>query len=769
MSFVLLLVTSALAGGPIFGAEGTRIRQLRSASHDRVPNAGPRGGDLLLTFQPGDGVAVDSVGLALDTDGGLVRLTPGPFADAHGPRDAVARTFTIPDDAPLGQHTLVLTVGREVVAEVDVAQGSPTLAVLLPPGPAYAAAVEARTGRHYGAWQHAHAMAAGKTSSMFLPEVDDEVIVAFNSRYDRGVQAAADGRLTDDLARSTDVPTITRALSWRGNDEVLWGRWDGDARSTAPSNVWGDTYDDGKEPWVWTSGAAFVEDPGPVKYGQCWVFASLAAARLQGVGIPARVVTNFRSATERYDAGPSTDVQSGAPYAPTGDACLVTSRDGSGESVWNFHVWTEAWVEGRDGKEAGWHAIDSTSQERADGDVWAGPTFVDDILVSPPHGGEGGVLFSRDPAPPVQLPIGPASLATTGLSLRAAVVDGGGSTLKAETVAKRLTEASTTTDPRASWWDDATGHVDMSWWGKGDAASLVVDGGRATFGDEGIVLLLVPTKEGGDVALDPTVIDLLRVAGPKAIVPLFVAEDDLKDDAFLNAQLRTAELLRTTGGVVSAGILARLRKRPDLLTAEWDDLVDEAIEQLRENPLASEASAETVNPLFGEGVPDLDDLLQRAGPTTITLQLLHGALYEGDRIDLLDGRGGKFTSEMGQIHATRDAGFVTATIDDPPPIDADFVSYTTEGATQPTIRANVGPIRWMAPESLRRVQGQLGEVPEGDSFITGHGAKVKGIYSEKASYVTFDGPTDLAVGSLLLVIREGGRTIGAGQVTEILE
>ena len=44
---------------------------------------------------------------------------------------------------------------------------------------------------------------------------------------------------------------------------------------------WGEPYDDGTEPWLWTGSVAIIEEymknkgEMPVKYGQCWVFSAL--------------------------------------------------------------------------------------------------------------------------------------------------------------------------------------------------------------------------------------------------------------------------------------------------------------------------------------------------------------------------------------------------------------------------------------------------------------------------------------------------------------
>ena len=52
------------------------------------------------------------------------------------------------------------------------------------------------------------------------------------------------------------------------DDGVILGRWDGQ-------------YPDGTKPFEWTGSVPileeYVEKGAPVKYGQCWVFAGVAA------------------------------------------------------------------------------------------------------------------------------------------------------------------------------------------------------------------------------------------------------------------------------------------------------------------------------------------------------------------------------------------------------------------------------------------------------------------------------------------------------------
>lgn len=40
----------------------------------------------------------------------------------------------------------------------------------------------------------------------------------------------------------------------------------------------------------------YRENGNPVKYGQCWVYAGVAATVAKGIGLPARVITTYAAA-----------------------------------------------------------------------------------------------------------------------------------------------------------------------------------------------------------------------------------------------------------------------------------------------------------------------------------------------------------------------------------------------------------------------------------------------------------------------------------------
>jgi len=136
----------------------------------------------------------------------------------------------------------------------------------------------------------------------------------------------------------------SRSLTELIGSSVLYGRWDG-------------RYSDGVEPTAWVGSKdilkRWLRTRQPVRYGQCWVFAGILTSLLRASGIPARTVTNYRS---HHDRG-LTD--NGRAVLRPYDNIVQTD-----ESTWNFHVWSEAWLERPDlGQPAGWNAVDATPQE----------------------------------------------------------------------------------------------------------------------------------------------------------------------------------------------------------------------------------------------------------------------------------------------------------------------------------------------------------------------------------------------------------------------
>ena len=143
--------------------------------------------------------------------------------------------------------------------------------------------------------------------------------------------------------RSNEIQ-YSRALTRLIGRNVLHGNWDGD-------------YSDGVDPTVWVGSeeilSRWLQFGERVRYAQCWVFAAILTTMLRASGIPARTVTNYGS---HHDRG----------LTNNGRAVLRQYDNivQSDESIWNFHVWSEAWLERPDlGQPSGWNAVDATPQE----------------------------------------------------------------------------------------------------------------------------------------------------------------------------------------------------------------------------------------------------------------------------------------------------------------------------------------------------------------------------------------------------------------------
>nr|XP_046253906.1 protein-glutamine gamma-glutamyltransferase 2-like isoform X2 [Scatophagus argus] len=138
---------------------------------------------------------------------------------------------------------------------------------------------------------------------------------------------------------------------------ILEGKWQG-------------SYQDGVNPTEWSGSADILlqwasSNYSPVRYGQCWVFASVLCTVMRVLGIPSRVVTVFNAA---HDSDASLKIEE--YYSSTGEK-LHISKD----SIWNFHVWVECWMRRTDlGAEFdGWQVVDPTPQEKSAGIYCCGP------------------------------------------------------------------------------------------------------------------------------------------------------------------------------------------------------------------------------------------------------------------------------------------------------------------------------------------------------------------------------------------------------------
>ncbi|KAK1901567.1 Protein-glutamine gamma-glutamyltransferase 5 [Dissostichus eleginoides] len=142
---------------------------------------------------------------------------------------------------------------------------------------------------------------------------------------------------------------------------------------------WGNSYIGGHPPTHWSGSYPILRrwyniGAHPVKYGQCWVFAGVMCSVMRLLGIPCRVVTNFSSAHDNNANLIIDEYHADYGVAPKA----------SHDSIWNYHVWVEAWMRrpdlSEDGAFDGWQVVDPTPQEKSDGIFCCGPAPVKAIL-----------------------------------------------------------------------------------------------------------------------------------------------------------------------------------------------------------------------------------------------------------------------------------------------------------------------------------------------------------------------------------------------------
>lgn len=161
---------------------------------------------------------------------------------------------------------------------------------------------------------------------------------------------------------------------------LLVGRWDND-------------YSGGTSPTAWTGSQRIFQRfraGGPVRYGQCWVYGGLLTSSLRSLGVATRPLTNFESA---HDASSPPDriIERRATFNRDSGRW-----DWAGESVWNFHVWCEAWMKRSDLYACdGWQVVDATPQERSEGLFQLGPTPVSAVKEELPQPFDGAFVLSE--------------------------------------------------------------------------------------------------------------------------------------------------------------------------------------------------------------------------------------------------------------------------------------------------------------------------------------------------------------------------------------
>ncbi|CAL8354304.1 unnamed protein product [Gadus morhua 'NCC'] len=181
---------------------------------------------------------------------------------------------------------------------------------------------------------------------------------------------------TDDVSARCNPIYVSRVVSAMINSfddaGVLVGCWGKPDRRGVPPSMWSGSVEILKQ---WRRNGCHS-----VKYGQCWVFAGVMCTVMRCLGIPCRVVTNYQSAHDT-DKSLTVDVY----YSDFG----VRPKE-SKDTIWNFHVWVEAWMkrpdlEGEGGNYDGWQVLDPTPQEKSKGVFCCGPASVKAILDGHTH------------------------------------------------------------------------------------------------------------------------------------------------------------------------------------------------------------------------------------------------------------------------------------------------------------------------------------------------------------------------------------------------
>ncbi|XP_068996653.1 protein-glutamine gamma-glutamyltransferase 2-like [Embiotoca jacksoni] len=150
---------------------------------------------------------------------------------------------------------------------------------------------------------------------------------------------------------------VTRVLSAMINSEddrgVVVGEWE--------------DYTGGVNPGEWLGSGDILRQwaqSGPVRYGQCWVYAAVGCTVSRALGIPCRAVTNFESAHDGHG-----DLLIERLYDENGET--ITNDD----SIWKYHVWVDSWMTRPDLGQRfdGWQTSDPTPQVTSEGVFCCGP------------------------------------------------------------------------------------------------------------------------------------------------------------------------------------------------------------------------------------------------------------------------------------------------------------------------------------------------------------------------------------------------------------
>lgn len=166
------------------------------------------------------------------------------------------------------------------------------------------------------------------------------------------------------VAARQDPVVISRRLSSAINSPddngAVMGNWSNDFGGGTPPTKWMGSQKILQE---------FYKTKKPVKYGQCWVFSGVLTTVCRALGIPCRPVTNYSSAH---------DTQGSLTVDYFIDAEGKVMEEMNSDSIWNYHVWNEVWMDRPDLMPdcGGWQAIDATPQELSEDAYRCGPASV---------------------------------------------------------------------------------------------------------------------------------------------------------------------------------------------------------------------------------------------------------------------------------------------------------------------------------------------------------------------------------------------------------
>lgn len=342
---------------------GTFALSLTTSSN---PSRSCYGVALTLVDSRGEGFEVDVPVVAVGTVGKL----NGAFTQTY--------EVSLPDDMPVGAYWMQVTLGAERTASwyvPDPKDAALPLETAVLFNPFYAGSEVYVPGAEGG-----NGGVGPVTVKLPLSNED-----SLTFHLDSNAWEVVDGTL--DVIAKLDADSrkrawrVSREISYRANNEVLWGRWNGSYKEGQNPSYWLNlSSDDDKKPWEWSSSSDIFKSRknGKAKFGQCMVYACVTTSSLRSVGIPTRLVTNLGSAHESAKS----DMVSTTVYRPsrgpslmTAPSAVVLTKEGtydaakSKDVIWNFHVWNESWHLAAPGSSTAvapeWNAYDSTPQETA--------------------------------------------------------------------------------------------------------------------------------------------------------------------------------------------------------------------------------------------------------------------------------------------------------------------------------------------------------------------------------------------------------------------